>query len=141
MGKFPLTIFIPAFLGIGSLVLSGFWPKSAKWRGPKCYGARFSKKEFWANLGQKLPKIRVFWTQFFLIFGRKMEGDVLKNGFVKYGIYALGKFPFTIFLLPAFLSLGLSCVFKRLTSFSYSLAIFLFLSDLIKIFIKIGLTV
>ena len=39
----------------------------------------------------------------------------------------LGKFPFTNFLSPAFLS----CrhLFKLLTAFSYSLAIFLFLSD------------
>eukprot|EP00111_Clytia_hemisphaerica_P011557 TCONS_00033975-protein len=47
-------------------------------------------------------------------------------------LHFLRKFPFTIFQLPAFLSWGLSCLrglFKRLTSFSYSLAIFLFLSD------------
>ena len=56
---FDLFLF-PAFLGIGSLVLSEIWHKDAKWQCPKCEGARFRKNN-WPNLGQKLSKNRVFW--------------------------------------------------------------------------------
>ena len=84
----PSVRLLPAFLRIGSLVFFWFlvWrcemamPK--KWRSPI-----FKKKFFWANLGQKLPKNRVFWTLCkiaalaFSDFWQKDRGQfVLKNG-------------------------------------------------------------
>ena len=76
----------------------------------------FQKKIFWANLGQKLPKNRVFWTlckiaslvfsdfwqkdrvQGTLKYGRKIFPEIFFSLQVTDFRY-LGKFPYTICLL------------------------------------------
>ena len=79
----PSVRLLPAFLEIGSLVFSDFWHKDAKWQCPKCDGARFSKKKFFGQIWAKnCLKIGFFGLcakllhQFFMIFGRKIEGNV-----------------------------------------------------------------
>ena len=137
---------LPAFLRIGSLVFPDFWHKDAKWQCRKCDGARFLKKNFLGQIWAKnCPKNRVFWTLCkiaSLVFSGFWQKDRVqgtlkcgRNNFPRKILFSslitdfrfLGKFPFTNFLSPAFLS----CrhLFKLLTAFSYSLAIFLFLSD------------
>ena len=54
---------LPTFLGIGSFVFFWFLAQRCKMVMPKMWRSPiFEKKIFWANLGPKMPKNRVYWT-------------------------------------------------------------------------------
>ena len=126
LGKFPLTIFLfLAFLGIGSLVFSDFWHNYAKWQYPKCDGARFLKKKILANLGQKLPKNRVFWTLCqigSLVFSdfwlKRWSAMCCKNGFSFFGEIPFYQFPVTSFSFLSTSFQAAHCIFLLSGNFS-----------------------